>query len=162
MTDIDSVLKSYDFGEPKHKPDVLAQIKVIEATRAQATQPSITINQEGQPPVTLTMQDAANLLQQQQNEIIQLRQQAQPTINMTREGHPPITLTMQDAVNFIQQQQAEIVQLNQHCSEIAASLQAAREKLLQIHVDYNALPPVVAPATQTVVYKYRSKTEPEI
>jgi len=82
MKHIDNLLEKYDAGLPKMKPDVLAQIKEIEAERAvmieklqkeqaQANGP-IILQRPGQEPVQLTSQDAVNIMQQQQKHIIDL------------------------------------------------------------------------------------------
>jgi len=78
---VDKLLDAYDPGLPKHKPDVLKQIKVIEAERdemmrkqqqqqqQQQQQPAIVIQQPGQPPQNLSMEDVVNLMRQQQAHI---------------------------------------------------------------------------------------------
>ena len=82
MKHIDNLLEKYDAGLPKMKPDVLAQIKVIEAERAAmieklqkeqaAANGPIILQRPGQEPVQLTSQDAVNIMQQQQKHIIDL------------------------------------------------------------------------------------------
>jgi hypothetical protein len=63
------------------KPDVLAQIKVIEAERdamikkiqqEQSANGPIILQRAGQEPVQLTSQDAVNIMQQQQKHIVDL------------------------------------------------------------------------------------------
>jgi hypothetical protein len=90
MKDIDRLLENYEPGDPKWKPDVLGQIKEIEAERdrmiaemqAQQSQalgtpgaPQIMIQQEGQEPRALTAQEVVGLVQQQQQQIQGLIQQ---------------------------------------------------------------------------------------
>ena len=82
MKHIDKLLDNYEPGLPKMKPDVLAQIKVIEAERAAmieklqkeqaAANGPIILQRPGQEPVQLTSQDAVNIMQQQQKHIIDL------------------------------------------------------------------------------------------
>jgi len=86
MEDIDSLLDAYEPGEPKMKPEVLEQTKQIEEERRkmiekhqaeqqqQQQQPSIVLEREGQPPVSLSMQQIAELLQTQHNENNTLKQ----------------------------------------------------------------------------------------
>lgn len=82
MKHIDKLLDKYEPGLPKMKPDVLAQIKEIEAERAvmieklqkehaQSNGP-IILQRPGQEPVQLSSQDAVNIMQQQQKHIIDL------------------------------------------------------------------------------------------
>ena len=84
MEDIDAALDKYEPGLPKMKPDVLIQIKKIEAERAemmrqaqlqqqqqQQTGP-IVLQQPGKEPVTLSQQDVVNIIQQQQQRIGEL------------------------------------------------------------------------------------------
>ena len=93
VKEIDNLLKNYAPGEPKMKPDVLAQIKQIDLQRkkmeedARAQQnamqqpgqgqpnqgfPQIMIEQPGQPPRALTPQEIADAMKQQQEHIKQL------------------------------------------------------------------------------------------
>ena len=76
LKDIDALLKDYEPGEPKMKPDVLAQITVIEADRKRQMEEQqranggnmggqLVINQEGQPPRTLTNDEIVQLMNQQ-------------------------------------------------------------------------------------------------
>lgn len=90
LEDVDALLADYAPGLPAMKPDVLAQIKVIEADRDKMVkemmekqqaaaaaaggaqgqgQPTITIQQPGQPPKQLSMDEVIRLLQQQQAQI---------------------------------------------------------------------------------------------
>jgi hypothetical protein len=89
MKDIDRLLENYEPGDPKWKPDVLGQIKEIEAERdrmiaeMQAQQqplgtpgaPQIMVQQEGQEPRPLSAQEIVGLVQQQQQQIQHLTQQ---------------------------------------------------------------------------------------
>ena len=90
MKDIDRLLENYEPGDPKWKPDVLGQIKEIEAERdrmiaemqKQQAQPlgtpgspQIMVQQEGQEPRPLSAQEIIGLVQQQQQQIQGLIQQ---------------------------------------------------------------------------------------
>ena len=82
MNKIDKLLEGYEPGLPKMKPDVLAQIKVIEAERAEMVKKlqqeqanvngPIILQRPGQEPHQLSSQDAVNIMQQQQKHIIDL------------------------------------------------------------------------------------------
>ena len=80
MEDIDRLLVGYEPGEPKMKPDVLEQMKKIEAERnemmrkQQGTGSQIMINQPGQPPRPLTTEEIMQLLNQQTEQINALGQ----------------------------------------------------------------------------------------
>ena len=76
MNDIDSLLEKYLPGAPEMKPDVLKQIKVIEQEREEMLkkmnnqQPQqIMMARPGMEPIAITLQDAANIMQQQQQQI---------------------------------------------------------------------------------------------
>jgi glycosyltransferase involved in cell wall biosynthesis len=84
MVDIDQLLLNYEPGLPKMKPDVLKQITEIEETRRQMQQqqqkqqqielnkplmPGMMLQQEGQPPREMTVQDALNILNHQKQQI---------------------------------------------------------------------------------------------
>jgi glycosyltransferase involved in cell wall biosynthesis len=75
MRDIDEILKTYKPGDPSMKPDVLKQIKEIDASREKQRQEamskggaplSIMIQQEGKPPQELNAQQILDILQNQQ------------------------------------------------------------------------------------------------
>lgn len=81
LNDIDELLSAYKDGLPIMKPDVLKQIKEIEAEREKEKQEAIarlqhtniTIQQEGHPPRKLTTNEVIALIQNQQKEIQQLK-----------------------------------------------------------------------------------------
>ena len=90
MKDIDRLLEDYEPGDPKWKPDVLGQIKEIEAERdrmlAQMQQqqaqalgtpgaPQIMVQQPGQEPRALSAQEIVGLVQHQQQQIQGLTEQ---------------------------------------------------------------------------------------
>ena len=90
MKDIDRLLEDYEPGDPKWKPDVLGQIKEIEAERdrmiaeMQKQQsgalgtpgaPQIMLQQPGQEPRALSAPEIVSLVQQQQQQIQGLIQQ---------------------------------------------------------------------------------------
>jgi glycosyltransferase involved in cell wall biosynthesis len=79
MVDIDGLLKNYELGEPKMKPDVIAQIKQIEIDREkmvrdmnmEANKKSIRIMMErpNQEPLALTLDDVLNMLKNGQTQL---------------------------------------------------------------------------------------------
>jgi glycosyltransferase involved in cell wall biosynthesis len=94
MKDIDELLAKYEPGEPKMKPDVLKQMKEIEVERKKieaqmqqqhqqqmqqnpqmaaqyGEQPQIMMQEPGKPPVPITLFDAVNIINKQQQELIQ-------------------------------------------------------------------------------------------
>jgi len=86
MRDIDGLLENYEPGDPKMKPDVLLQIKEIEAKRDQMVKDEmakmqgggqIMLQQPGQPPAALNNQQVVELIQQQQQHIQQLTQKCE-------------------------------------------------------------------------------------
>jgi len=100
MKDIDKLLEKYEPGHPNMKPEVLKQIKEIEAKRDQIIK----------------------------EEMEKQRQQGQQTgpIVLQRPGEAPVELTQQDVVNIMTQQQQHIQQCTQRISEsdnIIANLQ---------------------------------------
>jgi len=82
MEDIDGLLDKYDPGKPEMKPDVLKQIKEIEAKRAQMIKDyeekqksqngPIMLTREGQPPVQLTNQQVVQIMGQHKQQILDL------------------------------------------------------------------------------------------
>jgi glycosyltransferase involved in cell wall biosynthesis len=77
MNDIDQLLRKYEPGEPKMKPDVLKQIKEIDEERAKmaASQPGngqIMVNKPGEPPRALTNEEVVKIISSQQEQLNQL------------------------------------------------------------------------------------------
>ena len=94
MEDIDALLAVYEPGEPKMKPEVLEQTKKIEEQRrqmvenhqkAQQSQNTILMKQEGKEPIPLTMQQIVELLQKQQNENDELRKKVEEQAEIIRQ-----------------------------------------------------------------------------
>jgi glycosyltransferase involved in cell wall biosynthesis len=89
MEKIDKLLESYEPGLPKMKPDVLAQIKQIEAERAEMirkiqeqqsggnTSGPIMLQRPGEPAIQLSQNDVVNIMQQQQQHIVDLTNRIQ-------------------------------------------------------------------------------------
>jgi len=81
MNKIDKLLANYEPGEPKMKPDVLAQIKTIEAERAEMLKKAheeaaaknstgpIVLQRPGEEPKELSQQEVVAIIQQQQGHI---------------------------------------------------------------------------------------------
>ena len=101
MNDIDELLKKYEPGEPKMKPDVLVQIKQIELEREK-------------------MVNDANA---------EMNKNA-PRIMMERPGQSPISLSIEDVVNLLKQQHAHIEFTTRRVQELETSLQSLQMRLL--------------------------------
>ena len=103
MEDIDGLLDKYDPGKPEMKPEVLEQIKEIEAKRAQ-------------------MMKDAQLQQQQQN----------APIVLTRDGQPPITLTTPQIIQVINQHKEEIENLKKQNAQCTQFTQFLQTKIIEL------------------------------
>lgn len=90
LEDVDALLEAYEPGLPKMKPDVLKQIKEIEAERIKIMQtaagpnlgaggmggmPTVMLQQPGQPPKQLTIEEIVDVMRQQQIQIEYLMRQ---------------------------------------------------------------------------------------
>jgi glycosyltransferase involved in cell wall biosynthesis len=93
LRDIDKLLEGYEPGLPKMKPDVLKQMKEIEAEREKMIQEEmekirknspIMLQRPGQDPVALTNQEIVNMIQDQQKQIAQLGQKCGEYENMIK------------------------------------------------------------------------------
>lgn len=71
MNDIDGLLNKYSFGESKHKPDVLAQLKQIEKERETMTnsESKIMLSSPGKEPIELGINEVLTIINQQQEYI---------------------------------------------------------------------------------------------
>jgi len=94
MKDIDELLKNYEPGEPKMKPEVLKQIKEIEAERERMMkeqmekmnqQPMIVMQQPGKEPVPLSTDQIVKLIQDQNTAIAHFQQKINQEENIILE-----------------------------------------------------------------------------
>ena len=91
---IDEKLKNYEPGEPKNKPDVLEQIKEIEAKRDEMIKTEmekmkgngpIMLQQPGQEPKALSNQEVVNIMQGQMQQLQQFANEKQQLENMVKQ-----------------------------------------------------------------------------
>ena len=83
LKDIDELLKGYDPGLPKMKPDVLKQMKEIEERRdkmikelqEQENRKPVVVQEPGKPPRQLTTPEVVQVIKNQQNVINTLQKQ---------------------------------------------------------------------------------------
>lgn len=140
MNRIDGLLLKYEPGEPKMKPDVLKQIKEIEAERAKMMQEhqqiQIMIENPGQPPRALSQQEIAQVIQQQQG---QLKEQHDALQKM--EQHIQM-LEQRD-----QQQKQVVMQLQRNLLSQASSSQASSSQASPVTA---AFAPLLTPASPKV------------
>lgn len=79
LKDIDKKLEKYKHGDPIMKPDVLKQIKVLEAEREKMRQNmgQIMLQRPGEDPRPMTSQELVQLIQKQQQDIKTLNEKVQ-------------------------------------------------------------------------------------
>jgi glycosyltransferase involved in cell wall biosynthesis len=152
MEDIDGLLEKYDPGKPEMKPDVLKQIKEIEAKRAemirqmeeqQKMNGPIMMSQNGGPPVQLNSQQIVQIIEQQKKQIqeftkrneeqqrfIQLLQQKVIDLNKNNKSNPPPLPNITDNETLIQQIKALTLR-NEMLEEKLSLCQSENEKLKQ-------------------------------
>ena len=150
MEDIDGLLEKYDPGKPEMKPDVLKQIKEIEAKRAemirqmeeqQKMNGPIMMSQNGGPPVQLNSQQIVQIIEQQKKQIqeftkrneeqqrfIQLLQQKVIDLNKNNKSNPPPLPNITDNETLIQQIKALTLR-NEMLEEKLSICQSENEKL---------------------------------
>jgi glycosyltransferase involved in cell wall biosynthesis len=120
MNQIDKLLENYEAGSPKMKPDVLEQIKKIEAERAEMLRKAeeqqramsgnqIILQKDGEPPQVLTAQDAVNIMQQQQQYIGELQKQ-----------HAEKENRIKDLESMVLQLQTQIIQKNKQNNQVSS------------------------------------------
>jgi len=96
MHDINELLDKYDPGKPEMKPEVMQQIKRIQAEREkmmmeqqiqqhQQQQQKIMVNEPGKPPRELNTQEIMEIMNKQMQEIQQLRQENQQLKHILQE-----------------------------------------------------------------------------
>lgn len=108
MEDVDAMLEAYAPGHPRMKPDVLKQIKEIEADRAKI------------------MEEQQRQQQQQQQQ-----QGNMPQFVIQQPGQPPQTLSPEDIVQLLKQNQAQIEYLTRHQAELEGRCQDFQKRLME-------------------------------
>ena len=101
LRDIDKLLAAYEPGLPIMKPDVLKQIKEIEAEREKMIKEEMEKMQNNSP------------------------------IMLQRPGQEPVQLTNQEIVNMIQEQQKQLGQLAQKCGEYENMITILQKQLVE-------------------------------
>lgn len=152
MEDIDELLKGYEPGEPKMKPDVLLQIKQIEKDREAMMQQhqqsqQIMMERPGHPPVALTNTEVVNMIKHQQSQIGEL------------------TARIVELENISKTAQMQIMERNDKISKLQNELRPFREKEIRDRLKLLEKPvePVIHKSTsQSWVVVEKSKTDPEI
>lgn len=94
MHDINALLDKYDPGRPEMKPDVLAQIKSIQAEREKMQHqagmqntPKIMVNEPGKPPRELTIPEIMEIMNRQIQEIKQLKEENMQLKQLLQQSH---------------------------------------------------------------------------
>ena len=145
LQDIDKQLANYDPGDPKWKPEVFEQMKVIQKERDEMIRKmqleqqqqqqnfgensKIMINEPGKPPRELSMP-----------EIIQVIQQLQERIQMFESQQVQNPNPLQSQNTMIENQQKQLLEdkvtafemENKYLKERISSLQNENKKLLEI------------------------------
>ena len=123
LEDIEELLKKYEPGEPKMKPDVIEQIKKIEEERGKSVQ-QVVMNRPGMDPIALSNEQILQLLQQQQQHL----QEQQQIIQKQQEK-------MAEFQQIIQKQQEKIDSLTAANSlEFSESVASLSQSNLQNNV----------------------------
>ena len=120
MEDIDNLLDEYDPGKPEMKPDVLKQIKEIEAKRAQMIAEHqkehgpIILQREGQEPIQLTNGQVVNIIEQQKKQVMELsthNEQSKRFIQLLQEKIKTLTETVNNANTSDNEQLKQQIQI---------------------------------------------------
>lgn len=126
MEDIDEKLRNYAPGDPSMKPDVIVQMKEIEAERE-------------------------NMMKKMQSEQNAAFPNGVPQIVMQRDGEQPVVMSLESAVNLLTQQHKtidELIKRNRALQQRVAELESARVPFLAASspTPTSSLPATLAPA----------------
>ena len=146
MNKIDDLLKGYEPGEPKMKPDVLEQIKKIDAERQQMVK--------------------NHQLQQQQNQQQQNQQQQNQSTNQkiivnTPDGKQQ-ELSIPDVMNILNQQNVEIQRLTQQNTDLQKMVIQLQQQIARISQEKFNLPLKEEKPKPEEIIKVRNKSDPEV
>ena len=165
VDDVDRLLLSYAPGEPRMKPDVLLQIKEIEANRAKMInqQPQqIMMEREGQPPIALTMPQIVDFIKNQQAQIAQLNSRVLEVETMSK----TMQLQLLEKTQMVNKLQFELKLYKE--KEIRENVQCAilnKDSISDVNdnSENNNKPNLLkSNLSQTWIVVDKSKTDPEI
>ena len=182
MTDIDSLLKTYEPGEPKMKPDVLQQIKEIDEERQKmmaeqgGSGGQFMINEPGKSPRTLSHEEIAKIMNQQVEQITSLSQKNEQLEKMVANLQKQIAQNTTTSSTIFQTQQQSIgttessLSHNSNDSFISSLLiriNELEERLKSIGVSTETMPALLTKNTvntnsEMKVQPIKSKSTPEV
>lgn len=145
MEDIDALLDKYDPGKPEMKPDVLKQIKEIEAKRAQMIKEHeeaqkqngpIMLTREGQPPIQLTNMQVVQIIDQHKKQIIELTKKDEQSTRFNKLLQQRIAeLTKNKNDSVIQDTNNDLTQINEltkRNEELQRFVQTLQQKIIEL------------------------------
>lgn len=182
MTDIDRLLKTYEPGEPKMKPDVLQQIKEIDEERQKMMAEQgggggqFMINEPGKPPRPLSHEEIAKIMNQQVEQITSLSQKNEQLEKMVANLQKQIAQNTTTSSTIFQTQQQSIgttessLSNNSNDSFISSLLiriNELEERLKSIGVSTETMPSLLKNNTvntnsEMKVQPIKSKSIPEV
>jgi len=185
MTDIDSLLKTYEPGEPKMKPDVLQQIKEIDEERQKmmakqgGSGGQFMINEPGKPPRALSNEEIAIIMNKQVEQITSLTQKNEYLEKMVANLQKQMAQNLTKPSTISQTQQQTITppenSLSQNSndsfiSSLLIRINELEEKLNSIGVSTEKMPSLLTNNTNNTlnnnseieVQPIKSKSIPEV
>jgi glycosyltransferase involved in cell wall biosynthesis len=173
MDKITDLLKNYEAGEAKMKPDVLKQIVEIEEERQkfikdqiekQQTNGPIMLQRPGLDPIQLTSQDVVNLLQQQQQVITEMQQKLQ-----TESGNSPYLQKVTELENMISMLQKQLIEKTRNIRNLQTENKDLKTKITELENKQPYKVPIEIidistplPPPEPVISRPKSKGEPEV
>ena len=163
MNDIDRLLLAYEPGEPKHKPDVLQQIKEIDEERRKMMEQGggggggqFMINEPGKPPRSLSNEEIAQIMNKQLQQINTLTQKNESLETMVgnlqkkiAQSTMPITKPKEESESFVNILLARIDELEKQVKHGSLPLSPS-------------LSPSLSPPTPPLIQTVKSKSTPEV
>lgn len=176
MTDIDRLLKTYEPGEPKMKPDVLQQIKEIDEERqkmmAEQGGGQFMINEPGKPPRALSNEEIAKIMNQhveQINSLTQKNEQLEKMVanlqkQMAQNIKTPATIGQTQPQSFGTAESSLSQNSNDSfISSLLIRINELEEKLKSIGVSTENMPSLLTNNTSEIkVQPIKSKSIPEV
>jgi glycosyltransferase involved in cell wall biosynthesis len=178
ITDIDRLLKTYEPGEPKMKPDVLQQIKEIDEERqkmmAEQGGGQFMINEPGKPPRPLSHEELAKIMNQQVEQINSLTQKNEQLEKMVANLQKQMAQNIKTPATISQTQtQPQILprsdsSLSQNSndsfiSSLLIRINELEEKLKSVGVSTENIPSLLTNNTSEIkVQPIKSKSIPEV
>jgi seryl-tRNA synthetase len=123
----------------------------------------LAVYEPGEPKMKPEVLEQTKKIEEQRRQMVENHQKAQQSQNailMKQEGKEPIPLTMQQIVELLQKQQNENEELKKKVEEQEEIIRQFQRIIIQPSV--SGIPSAIQPASPSLAFPVKNKSDPEI